>query len=251
MRQMADNQHAKILRALAVPVILLGLSATAFAQNATTAGPLTLTSTLDCISVRAGFTGDANVNNAITVQFQKHTGDTGFHTAYTAYIDRRATLGGTANKYVNEARVSIVGLVQNTLYDVKVTWSDPDGVVGSPVTGTVSTLTSAPPTGGNTITVTDNASLSSALSTVNPGDTIHLRAGTYNAFSISRSGNSSAWIVVEGDTGTTVSGTGVGQNIAVNANFVVVRNLTLSASDFDGINIGTRNNVIVANNTLL
>src|SRR5207248_2832706 len=131
-------------------------------------------------------------------------------------------------------------------------WSDPDGVAGSPVSGTVSTLTSAPPTGGNTITVTDNASLSSALSTVNAGDTIHLRAGTYNAFSVSRSGNSSAWIVVEGETGTTVSGAGVGQNIAVNANFVVVRNLTLSASYFDGINIGgSRNNVIIANNSLL
>ena len=253
MRRMIDRSRLTVLRgSLAAPLIVFGVSAAASAQNATTAGSLTLSSTLNCISVRASFSGDANANNSVAVQFQKHTGDTGYHAAYTPYIDRRATVGGSANKYANEARVSIVGLAENTSYDVKVTWSDPDGVVGSALISTVSTLSSLPPTGGNTITVTDNASLSSALSTVTAGDTIHLKAGAYGAFTISRSGTLGAWIVIEGETGTTVSGAGVNQNIAVNANFVVVKNLTLSASDFDSINIGSgRNNVIIEDNTLL
>jgi hypothetical protein len=232
-------------------IVLVGFSAPALAQNGTTGGALTLAATLDCISVRAGFSGDANSNNSVAVQFQKHTGDTGFHPAYSAFVDRRATLSGAANPYASEARVSIVGLVQNTTYDVRVTWSDPDGVTSGTVSGTVTTLTSAPPTGGTTITVTDNASLSSALSTVSPGQTIHMNAGTYSPFTVSSSGNSGAWIVVEGASGATVSGSGVNQNIAVNGNFVVVTNLTLSASDFYGITIGSgRNNVIVSGNTL-
>jgi hypothetical protein len=239
-------------RLFAVLFVILGFSAPALAQNGTTGGALTLAATLDCISVRAGFSGDANANNSVAVKFQKHTGDTGLHAAYTPFIDRRATLSGSANPYANEARVSIVGLVQNTTYDVQVTWSDPDGVAGGTVSGTVTTLSSAPPTGGSTITVTDNASLSSALSTVSPGQTIHLNAGAYSPFTVSRSGTSGAWIVIEGASGATVSGSGVNQNIAVNANFVVVRNLTLNASDFYGIIIGSsRNNVIVSGNTLL
>ena len=56
---------------------------------------------------------------------------------------------------------------------------------------------------------TDNASLSSALSGVDPGRTIHLNAGTYNPFTISRSGNSSAWIVIKGEAGSPASNAGV------------------------------------------
>src|SRR5207249_4003268 len=124
-------------------LFLLGWSAMAQAQNGTTVGPLNLSSTLDCVSVSASFTGDGNANNSVTVQFQKHTGDTGYHMAYQPFIDRRATLGGVANPYVNQARVSIVGLIENTPYDVKVTWSDVDGVTGTqPAIVSVSTLSS-------------------------------------------------------------------------------------------------------------
>src|SRR4051812_5805444 len=94
-------------RFLGAWLLLFGWSAAAVGQtqNGTTVGSLTLSSTLNCISVRASFPGDANPNNAVSVQFQKTAGETAFHAAYTPFIDRRTTLGGVANKYANEARV--------------------------------------------------------------------------------------------------------------------------------------------------
>ena len=220
------------------------------AATSITPGALSVQSTLEAISVTAPFTGDDNANSSAIIQFRK-TGSGTWLNAYPPFIDHRATLGGAANPYANQARGSIVGLAPNTNYDVQVIWTDADGVSGQPVPVTLMTLTSSPPTGDSVITVTNNSTLSSALSSVNPGQTIHLAAGTYSPFTISQSGNSGAWIVVEGEAGTIVSGTGVNQNIAVNANFVIVRNLTLSDSDFNGITIGSgHNNVIIQNNTL-
>jgi len=240
------------MRRLILVAILGLIPSIAIAQNATTAGTVTLASTLNCISVTAAFTGDANANNSVTVQFQKHTGDTGFHNAYTAYIDRRGALGGKANPYVDQARLGIVGLVENTSYDVKVTWADGDGVSGTnPITMTVSTLSSTPPTGGTTRNITDNASMTTALGAMNPGDTLLWSAGSYSAFTISRSGNSGAWIVLDGGGVATINGSGVNQNIQLSADFVVLKNFILSPSDFHGINIGGQNNVIVSGNTIL
>src|SRR5436190_19445458 len=105
MCRTTDGSHAATFRGvlLAFPVFVVGLSATASAQNATTAGSVTVTSTLNCVSVRASFAGDANANNSVTIHFQNPTRDTGYHTAYTTFIDRRASHGGPAKKYVHQA----------------------------------------------------------------------------------------------------------------------------------------------------
>jgi len=215
--------------------------AVAEAQVSLTPGSVDLSATFEAISVRAKFSGDSNANATATIKFRKSQ-ESAWHDAYKPLIDRRATIGGAANPYALEARGSIVGLISNTAYEVQVTWADPDGVSGTqPSVATVMTLSYTPPTGGSTITVTDNASLASALSSVNPGQTIHLNPGTYNAFTISRSGNSGAWIKVEGNAGggSIVLGAGVSQNIRVNANFIILQHLTLSASDFYGIVTGS------------
>src|SRR2546426_886095 len=161
-------------------------------SQSTTPGNLILMSTFQAISVKAPFSGDDNGNNSALVQFRQtgQTGDSTWLNAYSPFIDRRASLGGVANPYANQARGSIVGLKPNTSYDVRVTWSDTDGVASQPAITSISTLTYTPPTGGSTITVTSNASLASALSTVQPGQTIHMNPGTYAPFSISRSGTS-------------------------------------------------------------
>jgi hypothetical protein len=233
--------------------LVLGYHTMASAQNTTTTGTVTVTPSLEALSVTAAFTGDANGNNSVTVQFQKHTGDTGLHTAIVPFIDRRATLGGAANPYVNQARVSIVGLLPNTSYDVRVAWSDPDGVGGTnPITTTTSTLTTAPPTGsGTTRNVTNNSSQSSALSAAAAGDTVTWASGNYNAFTITRSGTPSAWIIYDGGGVATINGSGVSQNIQINANYVILRNFILSASDFSGIVLGSnQHHVIISGNTL-
>ena len=109
---------------------------------------LDLKSTFRCIGVRAAFTGDDNANATLHVRYRK-TGNSQWINAFTPIVDRRATINGTANPYVNEGRGSIVGLVPNTSYDIEATWADPDGVTGTnPRTGTISTLSLTPPLGG-------------------------------------------------------------------------------------------------------
>lgn len=199
----------------------------------TTPGPVSLSATFQCISVRAKFSGDSNSNNSATVQFRR-SGDSNWHNAYTPTFDRRT---GT-DSYINEARVSIVGLLPNTSYDVAITWYDPDGVLGNAsVTNTVSTLSYAPPTGGSTITVTNDSSLLAALTSVTAGQTIHVIPGTYSPFTITRGGNPTAYITIEGDSGggSVVLGTNVNQNISLRASYIVLRNFTFAPSDHSGL----------------
>ena len=249
-------QHSSMFR-LRRPfwgALIVGLLApvSLFAQTSTTPGALLLSATFEAASVKAPFSGDTTANNSAVIRFRQ-TGSATWMNAYTPYIDRRATIGGATNPYANQARGSIVGLAANTSYDVQVTWTDPDGVTSQPAIASISTLTYTPPTGGSIITVTNNATLASALSTVNPGQTIHMNPGTYSPFTIGRSGNAGAWIRIEGDSGggTVVTGTGVNQNVSISADFVIVQRLTLSASDQNGIVLsGNRTHVLIQDNTL-
>lgn len=222
-------------------------------HRAVTPGIVQFSATLESISISAKFSGDSNGDAIVNVQFRKR-GESSFHKAYPPYIDRRATIGGVANPYVNEARGSIVGLSHSSTYDVQLTWEDPDGVSGvQPVLSTVVTLSSTPPIGGNRITVTNNAMLASALSAVLPGQTIHLNAGIYSSFTINRSGNPSAWIAIEGEVGggSVITGAGVDQNIQVLADYIAIKNLTLGASDFHGIVTGrSHHHIIISDNVI-
>ncbi len=242
---------SRIVVLLSVLTCLPG-SASAEAQSLTP-GAVDLAPTFEAISVRARFFGDGNANATAAVKFRKR-GEAVWHDAYPPMIDRRERLGGAVNPYAFEARGSIVGLASNTTYEVQVTWADPDGIAGAqPGVATVTTLSYTPPTGGSTITVTDDASLAVALRSVSPGQTIHLNPGIYKAFTISRSGSSGAWISIEGAAsgGSVVSGSGVSQNIAVNGNYIIIQNLTLSASDFNGIVIARgRHHLFIQDNTL-
>jgi len=249
--------RGRFLYGIRVFILLTALIASkgpAVAQTQSLApGSVTLSATFESIGVRAKFSGDSNANATATIKFRSSQ-EVAWHDAYPPFIDRRATIGGVANPYAFEARGSIVGLTSNTVYQVQVTWADPDGVSGAqPGVATVTTLSYTPPTGGSTITVTDSASLASALSSVSPGQTIHLNPGTYNAFTVNRSGDSGAWIIIEGDPALTsiVTGMGDNPNIRVNANFIILQKLTLSASDFYGIIIGpSQHHLFIQDNTL-
>jgi len=237
---------------LAVAVLFALLSAApALAQTATTPGAVTLAATFESISVTAGFSGDSNANNSVTIQFR--VGGAGaFKNAYAPFIDRRALINGTSNPNNNQARGAIVGLTANTSYDVQVTWSDPDGVGTQPAIVTISTLSHTPPTGGGTTrNITNNATQASALAAANPGDTLLWAAGSYTFFTLSRSGNAGAWIILDGQGVATISGLGTTQNIALKANFVILRNFILSASDFSGITTGNGNHhLFITGNTI-
>src|SRR2546425_594731 len=99
-------------RVVVLFIALISVKGLAEAQSLTP-GTVLLSATFEAISVRAQFSGDSNGNATTSIQFRKHAGDTGWHDAYSPFIDRRATIGGAANPYGNEARVSIVGLTPN------------------------------------------------------------------------------------------------------------------------------------------
>lgn len=247
-------KRKSLLVAALVLMAELSLSVSARASNGTTTGTLSLNATFENISVKAAFTNDDNQNNSALVEFRP-TGTVNWMAAYTPLVDRRASINSTVNPYANQARVSIVGLTPNTSYDVRVTWTDPDGVAASnPVTGTVSTLSKNPPFGGSTVTVTNDSTLTSALNNAAPGQTIHLNPGNYNGFTVSKSGNAGAWIKVECDAGggSIIDGIG-GLNVFFNNNvsFVYLQNCIMGPSDTTSISLGAgTNHIFIVNNTI-
>jgi len=240
------------MKTLVLLAFVVLLATPAWAQNAITPGVVTLAATFESISVTAQFTGDANANATVAVQYRV-TGSGAFKNAYTPFIDRRVVIAGVPNPNVNQARGAVVGLTANTSYDVQVTWTDPDGVSGGqPALSTVSTLSHTPPTGsGVTRNITDNASQATALAAANPGDTLNWAAGSYASFTFSRSGNAGAWIILDGGGVATISGLGTTQNIALNANFAILKNFILGPSDFTGILTGNGNHDLrITGNTI-
>lgn len=211
------------------------------AQNATTVGTLALASTFDCVSVRASFTGDVNATNRATIAYRA-AGSSTWLDAYPPVADRRATISGSANPYVNQFRGSIVGLRAGTSYEVRLAFVDTDGVSGGPtLVGTVVTLESTPPLGGRTwyvddVTVDGDGSSASPFNTIAkgiaaalPGDTVYIRTGTYPPFTISKSGTEGAWLALVGESrdATFIAGGSVTNNVTLSANYVQVKNLRL------------------------
>ena len=232
--------------------LLIGAGSLCAAQagGLTTAGTLTLSPTFECIGVKAAFSNDDNQNNSAVIQFRV-AGSSAWINAYTPLIDRRAEIAGTPNPYANQARVSIVGLVANTSYDVQVIWIDPDGISGSnPVRASITTLSLTPAFGGRTITATNDAEVAEALKpsgSARPGDTVRINAGNYSPIAIARSGTPSAWIKVECDSAgrTSISGVG-GINIrfAGGVQYVYLQYCRLTPSDATAVTIGANANHI-------
>jgi hypothetical protein len=219
-------------------------------SGATTPGVLSLSSTFESISIRAKFSGDSDGDNNASIQFRK-VGDLTWKNAYSPIIDRRNTINGADNSaYVNESRGSIVGLQPDTDYEVKLIWMDSDGISGSnEVAGTIRTLSYNPPSNGR-ILIASPSNLSSILATSLPGDKIYLTSGTYAPFTISRSGNSTGYITIEGIDSVIVQGGAVTQNIAVLADYIRIKGITFAQSQRYSINIGSGYHHIFIENTI-
>jgi len=245
-------QRARSLTAAAIAAVLLTASAAA-AQNGTSVGTLSLSSTFNAIGVRAGFSGDSNTNNSATLQFRP-TGSSTWLDAYRPVVDRRSTVGGQSNAFINQFRGSIVGLNAGTSYDIRLTIADPDGVSGGPaLTGTISTVDTAPPTGGTDWYVANGGtngngssaspfnSIPTAIAAASPGYTIHIRPGSYPAFSMSKSGTASAWIALVGDNRDTtfITGGSVTNNVTMSADYVQLKNLRFKQTNHNSVEVGS------------
>jgi hypothetical protein len=179
--------------------------------STTTVGVLSLASTYQSISVYANFLSDGNDNNSATLAYRR-VGDTAWKSGMDLTPDRRKTVPGAGgphpNPFANQWRGSLLMLQPDTSYEVRVTFADPDGVLGvNPVTATITTRDETPPSPGTTyhVATTGNdanpgtaaapwSTLQRAAASVLPGDTVVVEAGTYAPVTISASGTASGFI---------------------------------------------------------
>jgi hypothetical protein len=188
---------------IVVTVSVLGMQLqTLAATNSTTIGTLELVPAVENISVYSSFSGDDNGNNNAILEYRK-VGTTTWNLGITMTPDRRQQYSrygmdsGVTNYYdnpwKNQWRSIILGLQPNTDYEVRVTYTDPDGGSGS-VTRTVKTLSDNPPSNGSTYYIStsgsdsnDGLTPSTAFATirhaqeiVQAGDRVLLMPGTYS-----------------------------------------------------------------------
>lgn len=217
--------------------------------NGLTIGTMTLQATFECLSVKCSYTGDDNGDATAGIEYKLSSSST-WHNAYTPYIDRRATTNGhsnVANQF--QARGSIVGLANDTSYDIRLTWTDPDGVTGTnPVTGSISTRTWTPPLGGTQIYVDSAAggggdgssgnpynTIAAAVTAAVAGDTINLK-GTFGATTITKSGNSGAWIKFQQWNASLTIG-GSSDSMTIVGDYLWFYNFTVASSTNNGITV--------------
>jgi hypothetical protein len=154
-------------------------SVLAAAGDETTPGVLVVVPTIECIGVTSSFTGDNNQNNNALLEYRE-SGAASWKTAPQMYADR-------GNR---QYRGSIFWLKANTDYEVRVTYTDPDGVSGGPVSAIVRTREDNPPSNGKTyyvsMTGSDSAAgslaapwktIAHAASVVTAGDTVNIISG--------------------------------------------------------------------------
>lgn len=250
--------------------LVLALAKCAAATAQTTPGTVTLLSTFEAISVRAAYSGDTNANNAATVQFRR-TGETSWLDAYAPVIDRRTSVNVQGSlldnsNNVNQARGSIVGLTPATSYDVLVTWSDPDGVVGTALlTNVVSTLSYVPTASGTNVWVDASAgsegdgssgspykTITNAIAQSSAGNTLVVRSGTYVPFTISKNGAATNWFTIVTNGGATVkiSGGAVANGVLLSANYWKLQGLQVSQAQGAGIEVGSgQHDIFIVNCT--
>jgi parallel beta-helix repeat protein len=165
-----------------LPVVLgVLVPIAADSQNALTVGQAELHATFRSIGVTIPFTGDDNGNAANLVEYRE-TGSPLWNQGHPlSRIDDTWFIG------------SIVLVDAGTTYEVRVTFSDPEGVSGSPVSASASTRAEGlgspsgadwyvAPNGDDTGPGTPEVpfqTLEHALETASPGDAIHLVEGTY------------------------------------------------------------------------
>jgi hypothetical protein len=189
-----------LLIALLLTATLLSPILAEYNGKATILGEFRLIATFHCISVYANFTGDDDADNSATLEYRESGGS--WKTGMDLVVDRRATVatssGVVDNPFKYQWRGSIIGLTPNTSYDVRVTFTDPDGVSGTnPVSDTITTMNETISLGtGNIRYVSKTGSNSNdgtapdsshawstiayGLANIGAGGTLYILAGTYN-----------------------------------------------------------------------
>jgi hypothetical protein len=191
-------------------------------NNKTSIQSLELTATYHSISVYGSFADDQNENNNANFeyQYQLKNPDGSDSTNWSSWKkgmemapDRRKYVktrpGLVPNAFVNQFRASILMAEPDTLYQVKLTFSDRDGFeTPSSITQTIRTRSESFSSTGNTYYVAPNGTdqgtgassspwktLQNAADSVQAGDTVLVRPGIYKeSVKITKSGSASNYI---------------------------------------------------------
>ncbi len=180
------------------------------AENATQVTNLELYPNFETLSVYAYYSGDANLDNNASLEYRRTGGQWRKGAPLTRIYDKEWT-------------GSIFHLRPATAYEVRVTFTDPDGVSGEVLTGTVTTRDDKWPVGaGKTIYVapggTGDGSKASPLGTIQaavdqaqPGDTVLVAPGVYReSLIVRKSGKPDAYICIKGEPGAVLDGSDAG-----------------------------------------
>ncbi len=176
-------------------MIMFLLSAPCLAQHELSLGQVELHATYRSIGITIPFAGDANGNSTHLLEHRSF-GSTEWRQAHPlSRVSNNSFIG------------SIVLLEPGTVYEVRASFSDPDGVTGSPAAGSISTRDDemGSPSGTHWYVSPDGEdrnpgviasdpfeTLEHALYTAQPGDAVHLLEGTYHqAAEVSTHGSSS------------------------------------------------------------
>lgn len=199
-----------VLTSLA-PAAEIDSTAPAAVDKATAVGSLELYPNFQTLSVYARFTGDGNNNNDTRMEYRA-AGAKDWREGH--HLSRIAGDVWTG---------SIFWLDPATSYEVRVTFTDPDGVKGDTLTGSVTTRSDKWPTGsGKTIRVAPGGSgdgsearpfgtIQQAVDVAGPGDTVLVAPGTYReSVVVKTSGTPDAWLLIKAQPGATLDGSDAG-----------------------------------------
>lgn len=191
------------------------LATTATSVNFTPGTTPTTVATFNCISVYWKPSGGSS-SVSCAVQY-KPTGSDTWHTAQNLWYD--ATTYADHNM-VNSYRSSIVNLMPNTQYDIKLTLSS----------GTTSTVTET--------TWNENFPVASTISV----------SGGSSTYTTTTAGSASGYVVYDGNGATINVNKGAANCLVINKSYVIIRNFVFIGSTSNAISVSSgASNVVIEN----
>jgi hypothetical protein len=181
--------------------LALGFCASAHAQDATTPGAASASTSIHCIGIEWPITGDADHDATCQTEYRVQGAGTWQNALPLLRCD---------NSDHNGFFGSIFYLDPDTAYEVRLTITDPDGGGTTTTLNATTRAVPAQPTGGNTYHVVpgsgggDGSSgnpfqgVAAAEAAAQPGDIFLLHAGDYGLVALTTSGTTNNWIVWKG-----------------------------------------------------
>jgi len=222
------------MRRLVILYLVLFLVGLGSATDSTTIGTLTTYPTFESAGGRLNYTGDDNGNNNVILEYRRSR-DSPWSQGIEPYIDR----------VKSTVFVNLLYLDRNTDYDIRITFSDPDGVSGnSIIQKTFKTWAHDQPIYGSCNEyVSNDAELVSALSVCSGGGgVITLADGLYATSSITADGGSSSYLKIESENSNQAK---FSNTLLLNdAKYIKLNRLTFNG----GVNVNGASYSLITNN---